>query len=93
MNDLMPLLMIMALTNKKGFNSIKNAIEAADSFHTKISHFGNIFSMLPSLMNGMNALGNAASPPSGGNTQNTTNQYIDTLKDVIAQAAGAKRNF
>ena len=93
MNDLMPLLMIMALTNKKGFNSIKNSIEAADSFNSKISNFGNIFSMLPSLMNGMTALGNTAAPPSQGAQNNNTSQYIDTLKDVIAQAAGAKRNF
>lgn len=98
MNDWMPLLLIMAMTNKKGFNSIKNAIEAADNFQTKFNNFGNIFSMLPNLMGGLNALGgipfpNSAPGNNNNNNNNNTSQYIDTLKDVIAQAAGAKRSF
>lgn len=93
MNNLMPLLLIMAMTNNKGFSSIKNAIEVAENFQSKFSNFGNLFSMLPSLMNGMNSIGGTPSPSSNGNAQNNTQQYIDTLKDVIAQAAASKRNF
>lgn len=72
MNDITPLLILLLMTNKKGFNSIKNAIEAADGFSAKINSMSNMFSMLPKLTGMFNSM-NASS-------ENSEN-YIDTLKN------------
>lgn len=71
MNDITPILILLLMTNKNGFNSIKNAIEAADSFSAKINSMSNMFSMLPKLSGMFN---------NSGLTENSEN-YIDTLKN------------
>ncbi len=73
MNNMTPLLIMLLLTNKNGFNNIKNAIEAADGFSTKINSMTNMFSMLPKLTGMFNAV----------NPQNNIeNNYVDTLKNI-----------
>lgn len=73
MNDLTPLLLLFAITNKKGFNNIKNAIEAADGFNSKLSNITNMFSMIPNLGGLLNQ----------HNTHQESEQnYIDTLKNI-----------
>ncbi len=49
MPDISTLLILLTLTNKNGFNSIKHAIEAADNFSNKIQSISNIMNVLPSL--------------------------------------------
>ncbi len=61
------------MTNKNGFNSIKNAIEAADGFSSKISNMSNMFSMLPKLTGMFNSI--------NSQPNNATENYIDTLKN------------
>ncbi len=73
MNDLTPLFLLFAVTNKNGFNSIKNAIEAADGFNSKINNISNIFTMLPKLTGIFNT--QAESIPS-------EKSYVDTLKSI-----------
>ena len=73
MNDLTPLFLLFAVMNKKGFNSIKNAIEAADGFNSKINSISNIFTMLPNLSGIL-----SSSSESGPSEKN----YIDTLKSI-----------
>ena len=71
-NDMTPMLILLLLTNRNGFNNIKNAIEVADGFSSKISNMTNMFSMLPKLTGMFNAV----------NTQsNNENNYVDTLKN------------
>lgn len=76
MNNLTSMLLMLSLMNKNGFNSIKNAIEAADGFNSKISTFKNMMSVLPTINNMLNtkeALNN-----------NESDNYTDTLKDVLS---------
>ncbi len=49
MNNLTPLIILLAITNKNGFNNIKNAIEAADSFANKIGSLTSIMNFLPNI--------------------------------------------
>ena len=74
MNDFTPMMILLLLTNKNGFNSIKNAIEAADGFSSKISNMTNMFSMLPKLTGMLNQT-------SSGNESSAMN-YVDTLKNL-----------
>ena len=79
MNDLTPLIFILALTNKNGFKNIKNAFEAADGFTTKISNMTSMISMLPKmtgLLNNFNQSNEEISSP-------INETYIDTLKDIM----------
>lgn len=73
MNDFSVLMILFALMNKNGFNSIKNAIKAADNFSSQIGNISNIMNMLP-MLNGVM------------NTQKTGNEtnYVDTLKDILS---------
>lgn len=73
MNNMTPLLIMLLLTNKNGFNNIKNAIEAADGFSTKINSMTNMFSMLPKLTGMFNAV---------NQQNNIENDYVDTLKNI-----------
>lgn len=73
MNNMTPLLIMLLLTNKNGFNNIKNAIEAADGFSTKINSMTNMFSMLPKLTGMFNAV---------NQQNNIENNYVDTLKNI-----------
>ncbi len=71
-NDLTPMFILFLLTNKNGFNSIKNAIEAADNFSSKINNMSNLFSMLPNLTGLFNNISSQGS---------SSESYIDTLKN------------
>ena len=71
MNDITPILILLLMTNKNGFNSIKNAIEAADGFSSKISSMSNMFSMLPKITGMFN----------NSSTNDASENYIDTLKN------------
>ena len=73
MNNLTSMLLMLSLMNKNGFNSIKNAIEAADGFNSKINSISNIFTMLPNLSGIL-----SSSSESGPSEKN----YIDTLKSI-----------
>ncbi len=73
MNDFSILMILFALMNKNGFNSIKNAIKAADSFSSQICNISNIMNMLPMLNGVMN------SQKAGSETN-----YVDTLKDILS---------
>jgi len=75
MNDLTPLLVLFALSNKDGFNTVKQAIEAADGFSQKIGNIKNIMSLLPSVN----------SIISGISSNDNQEQYIDTLKDILSK--------
>lgn len=81
MTDITPLLFIMALTNKNGFNNIKTAIEAADGFTTKINNMSNMMSMLPKftgLLNNANMFNQESA------SAETNETYVDTLKDIMS---------
>ncbi|MBE7092432.1 MAG: hypothetical protein E7365_04560 [Clostridiales bacterium] len=80
MTDLTPLIFILALTNKNGFNSIKNAFEAADGFTTKINNITNMMSMLPNFTGLLNNINNF----SGQSSPQTSENYVDTLKDIMS---------
>ncbi len=80
MTDLTPLLFIMALTNKNGFKNIKNAIEAADGFTSKINNMSNMMTMLPKFTGLLN---NANMFNQTGTTQEQNENYVDTLKDIM----------
>ena len=71
MNDITPLLILFALTNRSGFNTMKGAFDAADSFNAKIGNLTSIMSMLPKISGIMNQQGSF--------------EYIDTLKDIISR--------
>ncbi len=79
MNDITVLLILWALSDKKSFNGIKHAIEAADSFNSRIDSLSGMMNMLPNIMN--------AFSQGGSNMQNKdmcdTAKYIDTLKDML----------
>lgn len=81
MTDLTPLLFIMALMNKKGFNNIKTAIEAADGFTSKINNMSNMMSMLPKVTGLLNNV-NMFNQESASSTANEN--YVDTLKDIMS---------
>ncbi len=70
MNDLTPMFILFMMMNKNGFNNVKNAIEAADNFTSRISSMSNMFSMLPKISGMMNS------------TQQTNENYVDTLKNI-----------
>ena len=80
MNDLTPLIFILALTNKNGFKNIKNAFEAADGFTTKISNMTSMMSMLPK----MTGLLNNFNPKTQQNSNPINENYVDTLKDIMS---------
>ncbi len=77
MNDLMPMLLMISLTNKKSFNNIKNAIEAADGFTSKINNMTSMMSMLPKLTSVLNNTGVLNQSPE-------SSAYTDTLKDILS---------
>ncbi len=80
LNDLTPLILILALTNKNGFKNIKNAFEAADGFTTKINNMSNIMTMLPKftgMLNNTNIF-------SQQDTNKQNDNYVDTLKDIMS---------
>ena len=55
MPDISTLLILLTLTNKNGFNSIKKAIETADNFSGKIQSISTIMNVLPNLSNLFNS--------------------------------------
>lgn len=71
MNDFSVLMVLFALMNKNGFNSIKNAVKAADNFSSQIGNISSIMNMLPMLNN------------VSGEKKSETN-YVDTLKDILS---------
>ncbi len=79
MNDITVLLIIWALSDKKSFNGIKHAIEAADSFNSKIDSLSGMMNMLPNIMN---AFSSDNSDHANNDVMNAT-KYIDTLKDML----------
>lgn len=80
LNDLTPLIFILALTNKNGFKNIKNAFEAADGFTTKINNMTNMMSMLPKMTGLLNNFSQVTAQESNPINEN----YIDTLKDIMS---------
>ena len=79
MNDLTPLIFILALTNKNGFKNIKNAFEAADGFTTKINNMTSMMSMLPKMTGLLNNFTQSDNQSSSFNEH-----YVDTLKDIMS---------
>ena len=73
MNDFSVLMIFFAMMNKNGFNSIKNAVKAADNFSSQIGSITNIMNMLPLL----NITANGQKPCKEVN-------YVDTLKDILS---------
>lgn len=68
------LLVLYALMNSQGFNSLKNAVNQASNFSSQINQLTNMLSVMPALMN-TNQGSQACGCPD--------NRYIDTLKDFI----------
>ena len=83
MNDLTPMLMILMLTNKSGFNSIKNAIEAVDGISSRISGMSQLMSVLPTLSSLMSTSGEAHRAADTEHSDTPAVSYIDTLKDLL----------
>ncbi len=78
MNDFGTVMILFALLNKNGFNSIKNAVKTAEKFSTQISNLTDIMSVLPSLGNMMPNRENTNTP-----SQQNGSEYVDTLKDIL----------
>ena len=70
------MLLMLSLMNKNGFNSIKNAIETADGFTSKINNFKNMMSVLPTISSVLNT--------KECSNNNENGSYTDTLKDVLS---------
>lgn len=68
------LLVLYALMNTQGFNSLKNAVNQASNFSSQINQLTNMLSVMPALMN-TNQGNQACGCPD--------NKYVDTLKDFI----------
>lgn len=79
MNDFGTVMILFALLNKNGFNSIKNAVKTAEKFSTQISNLTNIMSVLPSLGNMIPSKENPDNAP-----QQKGEEYVDTLKDILS---------
>ena len=77
------MLMILMLTNKSGFNSIKNAIEAVDGISNRISGMSQLMSALPTLSSLMSTSGEVHRAADTEHSDTHAVSYIDTLKDLL----------
>ena len=77
------MLMILMLTNKSGFNSIKNAIEAVDGISSRISGMSQLMSVLPTLSSLMSTSSETHRAAEGEHSDTPDVSYIDTLKDLL----------
>ena len=68
------LLVLYALMNSQGFNSLQNAVNQASNFSSQINQLTNMLSIMPTLMNTNQGNQSCGCP---------NNKYIDTLKDFI----------
>ena len=91
MPDISTLLILLTLTNKNGFNSIKHAIEAADNFSNRIQSISNIMNVLPSLSslfssNNGNALSSLLNGFMGSSGQNNFSPAFAKKEDFVSKA-------